>query len=42
MLSGRYRTSDMALDALDLVEAIGWKKFHLIGASMGEFTLIMK
>lgn len=32
---GRYRTSDMARDALELADFLGWKKFHLVGLSMG-------
>jgi len=30
-----YRTSDMAQDALELVDHLGWEKFHLVGLSMG-------
>jgi len=30
-----YRTSDMAQDALELVDYLKWEKFHLVGLSMG-------
>ncbi|KAI8848783.1 Alpha/Beta hydrolase protein [Chytridium lagenaria] len=32
---GRYKTSEMAMDAQDLVNQLGWEKFHLVGLSMG-------
>ncbi|KAI9143742.1 Alpha/Beta hydrolase protein [Paraphysoderma sedebokerense] len=32
---GRYRTSDMAMDAYDLVKHLGWDKVHVVGVSMG-------
>jgi len=32
---GNYSTSNMALDALELVEYLGWDKFHVVGLSMG-------
>jgi pimeloyl-ACP methyl ester carboxylesterase len=36
---GRYTTKDMALDAKEVLEAIGWlpakRELHLVGSSMG-------
>ncbi|KAJ3107420.1 hypothetical protein HDU96_007909 [Phlyctochytrium bullatum] len=32
---GRYKTSEMAMDARDLLDFLGWEKFHLVGLSMG-------
>ncbi|KAJ3100597.1 hypothetical protein HDU97_002127 [Phlyctochytrium planicorne] len=32
---GRYKTSEMAMDARDLLDFLGWKRFHLVGLSMG-------
>ncbi|KAJ3208375.1 hypothetical protein HDU67_006782 [Dinochytrium kinnereticum] len=32
---GRYKTSEMAMDARDLINHLGWEKFHLVGLSMG-------
>jgi len=32
---GRYTTSMMAKDALDLSENLGWNRYHLVGISMG-------
>ena len=47
MKSSIKRTSMMAKDALDLVDFLGWQKFHLVGISMGgmisqELTLMVK
>jgi len=33
--SGRWTTSRMALDALELVQNLGWNRFHVVGVSMG-------
>jgi len=33
--TGRYTTSEMAKDALELVDHLGWKSFHIAGISMG-------
>ncbi|EST08375.1 hypothetical protein PSEUBRA_002132 [Kalmanozyma brasiliensis GHG001] len=33
--AGWYSTSEMAKDAFDLLEGLGWKKVHIAGVSMG-------
>lgn len=33
--SGRYTTSEMSKDTLELINHLGWKSFHIIGISMG-------
>jgi len=45
--SGRYTTTMLAKDALDLVDSLGWHKFHVVGISMGgmisqELSLLAK
>ncbi|KAJ3412506.1 hypothetical protein HDV05_000644 [Chytridiales sp. JEL 0842] len=32
---GRYKTCEMAMDVVDLLDHLGWQKFHLVGLSMG-------
>lgn len=35
---GRYRTSEMALDVVDLLDFLGWterRQLHVVGVSMG-------
>ncbi|KAI9355335.1 Alpha/Beta hydrolase protein [Zopfochytrium polystomum] len=33
--AGRYRTSEMAMDVRDLLDHLGWSRFHIVGLSMG-------
>jgi len=32
---GRFKTTDMAQDAAELIDHLGWTEYHLIGVSMG-------
>ena len=34
-----FRTSDMASDALELVDSLNWTNFHIVGVSMGVYKL---
>ncbi|TPX30244.1 hypothetical protein SmJEL517_g06149 [Synchytrium microbalum] len=33
--AGRYKTTEMALDALELLDHLGWKQAHIVGLSLG-------
>jgi pimeloyl-ACP methyl ester carboxylesterase len=33
--AGRYKTSEMAQDVLEVVDHVGWTDFHVVGISMG-------